>query len=50
MRKDDHLCAGLKSGIDGAVYRVKYIWEANPTKENWGSLLFDAKNAFNNIN
>ena len=32
------------------VHRVKYIWDANSTKENWGFLLVDEKNVFNGIN
>ena len=31
--QDDQLCAGLKVGIDGAVHRVKDIWDENLTTE-----------------
>ena len=48
--KYDQLYAGLKSGINGALYRVQYIWEDNSTKENWGFLLVEENNAFNEIN
>ena len=49
-RKDDQICAILKAGIDGAVYRVQYIWSANSTKENWEFSLIDAKNALDEMN
>ena len=48
--KDDQLFAVWKAGIDGMVNGVQYIWEANRTKENWGLLLVDVKNVFNEIN
>ena len=48
--KDDHLCAGLKVVIDGAVPRVQYIWGANSTEKNWGFLLHEKNIVFNDIN
>ena len=45
----DQFCTGLKAGIYMLVHGVKYIWDVNCTKENWGFLLVHAKNAFNNI-
>ena len=47
--QDDQLCAILKAGIDGSVHRVQDIWDENLTTEDWGFLLVDAKNAFNDI-
>ena len=46
----DQLCAGLKAGIDGAVHGVQDIWDENSTTEDWGFLLVDKKNSFNEIN
>ena len=46
----DQLCAGLKAGIDGAVHGVQAIWDENSTTEDWGFLLVDKKNSFNEIN
>ena len=37
-------------GIDGAVHGVQAIWDTKPTIEDWGFLLVDTKNAFNEIN
>ena len=46
----DQICAGRKTGIDGAVHEVQYICDQNLTMEDWEFLLIDAKNAFNDIN
>ena len=48
--QDYRLCAGLKAVIDGSVYRVQYIWDAKLSTEDWGVLLVDSKNGFNEIN
>ena len=48
--QDDQTCAGLKVIIDGAVQRVQAIWDEKSTTEDWGFLLVDKKNAFNEIN
>ena len=48
--QDDQLCAGIKPGIDGPVHRVQAIWDEKLTTEDWGFLLVEAKNVFNNIN
>ena len=48
--QDDYLCDRLKVGIDSAVHRVQAIWDANLSTEDWGFLLVDTKNAFNDIN
>ena len=43
-------CARLKAGIDSAIHRVQSLWYENLTTEDWGFLLVDARNTFNNIN
>ena len=48
--KDNQICTGFNTGIDGAVQRVQAIWDANSPTEDWGLLLVDAKKAFNEIN
>ena len=48
--QDDHICAGLKAGTDSAIHGVQTLWDKNLTLEDWGVLLVDAKNTFNDIN
>ena len=48
--QEDHLCAGLKAVIDSVVHGVQSIWDEKLTTEDWGFLLVDADNAFNDIN
>ena len=48
--QDYQLCVGLKAGIDSNVHRVQAIWDTKSTREDWGFLLVDPKNAFNEIN
>ncbi|WP_288993061.1 hypothetical protein, partial [uncultured Marinobacter sp.] len=46
----DQLCAGLESGIEGAIHAMQHMWELHKAEEEWGFLLIDAKNAFNEQN
>ena len=48
--KDDQIYALFGVGICRAVHRFQYIWDANSIEENWGFLIVDTKNAFNEIN
>ena len=48
--QDDHLCDRLKAGIDGVLNGVQAIWDEKLTTEDWGFLLVDANNEFNEIN
>ena len=48
--QDDKLCAGLKAGINSAVNGVQAIWGKKRTKEDWGFLIVDTNNVFNEIN
>ena len=43
----DQLCV---RGINSAIHGVQALWDKNLTTENWGFLLVDAKNTFNDIN
>ena len=44
------LCAGLEAGIDGAVHAVRALWDEHEEDDDWGFLLVDARNAFNEGN
>ena len=46
----DQLCAGLESGIEAAIHAMNQQWDLHTihkAEEEWGFLLIDAKNAFN---
>ena len=46
----DQLCAGLEAGIEGGIHAAREAWKENEDDEEWGFLLVDAKNAFNEGN
>ena len=46
----DQLCAGLKAGVDGGIHCMEQTWKQHQQKEEWGFLLIDARNAFNEGN
>ena len=48
--QDDQICAGLKVGVDGPIHEVQYLWDKKSATKNWGFLIVDTKNAFNEIN
>ena len=48
--QDDQLCDGLKAVIDSAIHGVQDLWDEKSTTENWGFLLVDTKNTFDEIN
>ena len=48
--KDDHLCAGLKVGINRAVHGDQAIWGTKLSTEDCVFLLLDTNNSFNDIN
>eukprot|EP00957_Ditylum_brightwellii_P210907 15365540-Ditylum_brightwellii.AAC.2 len=43
------LCSSLKAGIEGTIHTMNQLWLEHREEENWGILLVDAKNAFNQI-
>jgi hypothetical protein len=46
----DQLCAGLESGIKGGIHAMQHVWDAHHQEEEWGFLLIDAHNTFNEQN
>jgi hypothetical protein len=46
----DQLCAGLEAGIKGGIHAINELWRQHKEEEEWGFLLVDAANAFNELN
>ena len=46
----DQLCAGLMAGIEGGIHAMQHLWKQMKLEEDWGFLLIDARNAFNELN
>ena len=40
----------MEAGIEGAIHAIYVLWEEHHTEEDWGFLLIDARNAFNEEN
>ena len=47
---DEQLCAGLEAGIEGGIHAARAEWIEHEEDEEWGFLLVDARNAFNEGN
>eukprot|EP00978_Attheya_sp_CCMP212_P005533 scaffold12431_cov57-Attheya_sp.AAC.8 len=50
MCGDSQLCVGLEAGVEGGIHAMRLIWEEHKMEGEWGSLLVDARNAFNEGN
>ena len=46
----EQLCGGLEAGIEGGIHAVRILWQQHPQEEDWGFLLIDARNVFNEEN
>jgi hypothetical protein len=46
----DQLCAGLEANIKGGIHAIDELWKQRKEEEEWGFLLIDASNAFDEIN
>ena len=44
------LAGGLEAGILGAIHTMRVLWEDHQKEEDWGFLLVDAYNVFNEEN
>jgi hypothetical protein len=45
--KTDNPCGGLQGGIDGAIHTAQAMWDSHHMEDNWGFLLIDTRNVFN---
>jgi hypothetical protein len=46
----EQLCAGLEAGMEGGIHTIEELWKQHKQEEEWGFLLVDASNAFNELN
>ena len=44
------LAGGMETGIEGAIHAMRVLWEEHKHEEDWGFLLIDAHNVFNEEN
>ena len=44
------LVGGLEAGIEGAIHAMRVLFEEHREEEDWGFLLIDARNVFNEEN
>ena len=45
-----HLAGGVEAWIEGAIHAMRVLWEEHAQEVDWGFLLIDARNAFNEEN
>ena len=46
----EHLASGVKSWIEGSIHAMILLWAHHYQEEEWGFLLIDGQNAFNEEN
>ena len=46
----EQLAGGVEAGIEGSIHSMRLLWEQHLQEEEWGFLLIDAWNAFNEEN
>ena len=46
----EKLAGGVESEIEGAIHSMRLMWEQHSKEEDWGFLLIDARNSFNEEN
>ena len=46
----EQICGGLEVGIEGGVHAVRLLWQQHAQEEDWGFLLIDMHNVFNENN
>ena len=45
--RTEHICIGLEARIEGGIHTVRLLWQKHAQEEDWGFLLIDVLNAFN---
>ena len=48
--RKDQLAGGVEAWMEGAIHAMRVLWEEHAQEEDWGFLLIDARNAFNEEN
>ena len=43
----DHIYDELEAGFEGKIHAMKLLWQQKFQEEDWGFLLVDARNSFN---
>ena len=46
----EQLSGGVEAGIEGDIHAMQVLCQEHSQEENWGFLLIDAQNAFNEEN
>ena len=46
----EQLAGGVEAGIEGAIHATHLQWAQHSHKKDWGFLLIDVRNAFNEEN
>ena len=46
----EQLTGGVESVIEGGIHAMRLLWSQNSQEDDWGFLLIDAWNAFNEEN
>jgi hypothetical protein len=45
--RTENICGGLQGGMDGTMHAAQSMWDTQGMEEDWGFLLVDVKNTFN---
>ena len=46
----EQLCGEMEAVIKGGIHAVRLLWQQNSQEEDWGFILIDARNGFNEEN
>ena len=44
------MCGGMEASIEGGIHAMQLLCQQHPQEEDWGFLLVDAQNKFNEEN